>query len=290
MTTDESIDVKQEGEEEQEPTSSTGEEGEKKRKRKRKRKRNKESTDNNDDDDDKDDGKERKKDDASNALSAVDDKKSREVDRTIYIEGIPFDSKEASVREFFTKHGIDESSLEDVRLPVWQDSGRLRGYGHIVLDTADNYQKALALSGEYLGRRYVTIQAAQKPKQAAFGRTPVDPNANPSRTLILNNLSYHATEEDVYEVMEKYGSIADGGVRVVRHSSTGRSKGFGYVEYKNQEDAIAAMKDAQNIVIQSRPCRMDYDHGRVRGSFRTADRKLWHKEYNNNNNNSHIAN
>jgi hypothetical protein len=40
------------------------------------------------------------------------------------------------------------------------------------------------------------------------------------------------------------------------------------------------------IQIKGRHCRLDYDHGRVRGSFRTADRKLWQKEYGSNNSGS----
>ena len=232
-------------------------------------------------------------------------KKTLEVNRTIYLEGIPFSCTQDDVCDFFAQHGLTAEQLSDVRLPVWQDSGRLRGYGHIVFSTVETQQKALQLNGKYLGQRFLTIQPAQAPKSTYDGvggpsgndSLIIDPTVNPSRTLILNNLSYTATEDDIRLVMEPYGTIADGGIRVVRHSQTGRSKGFAYVEYVQQDDAIRVMKyycsslqnnnskgnntttTTRGFVIGSRSCRMDYDHGRVRGSFRTADRKLWHKEY-----------
>ena len=95
---------------------------------------------------------------------------------------------------------------------------------------------------------------------------------------MLHNLSYEADETVITAAMAPFGAIADGGVRVVRHSATGQSKGFAYVQF-DQLDAAVAVMQAPVVVIQGRTCRLDYDHGRVRGSFRTADRKLWQKEY-----------
>lgn len=169
--------------------------------------------------------------------------------------------------------------IADLRLPVWHDSGRLRGYGHVVFATTELRNKALELSGQYLQNRYLTIQKAQPPKAPTAASTTTADHTNPSATVALHNLSYEASEKEIEKVMKKYGTIADGGVRIVRHSNTGRSKGFGYVQYTDVTAATKAIKSAP-LVICGRPCRMDYDHGRVKGSFRTADRKLWQKEYN----------
>jgi len=213
-------------------------------------------------------------------VAAEVDQKTAQVDRTCYLEGIPFAAQPDQVRQFFIDNGC--SDIEDLRLPVWQDSGRLRGYGHVVFETAASYEKALSeLSGKYLQGRYLTLQAAHKPKDAAAAavnnkNNNTDSN-NPSKTIMLHNLSYQAAEADIEAVLSKFGTISEGGVRVVRHSASGQSKGFAYVEFKDIESAVRAMTSV--IIIKGRPCRTDYDHGRVRGSFRTADRKLWQKEY-----------
>ena len=205
-------------------------------------------------------------------------KKAAQVDRTVYVEGIPFAATPDQVRQFFVDAGLTD--LVDLRLPVWQDSGRLRGYGHVVFESENSYRKALTeLSGKYLLGRYLTLQPAHKPKDVvadAAGST----SSKPSKTIVLHNLSYKATEQDIEPVVvSQFGEVAAGGVRVVRHSGGDQqqSKGFAYVEFQNVEAAVSAVQ--AGITIKGRPCRIDYDHGRVRGSFRTADRKLWQKEY-----------
>ena len=244
---------------EKQPVEEGDENKKKKRKRKRKRKVATEVGD-----DDGEDNSTNKKDDDEGEKKKVD-----ELDRTVHVTGFPFSATVEDVRKFFGDEGIVEC-----RLPVWQDSGRLRGYGHIVFDNAQLYEAALAKSGQYLQKRYLVVSPAKRPKEVQS--TPV--TSLPSKTVALHNLSYTAMEEDIEGVMEKFGLIVDGGVRVVRHSSTGQSKGFGYVQYEEIESAQAAVKAAP-VQIAGRACRLDYDHGRVKGSFRTRDRTLWQKEY-----------
>jgi nucleolin len=204
-----------------------------------------------------------------------------ELRRTVYVEGLPFDSSEAALDRFWGEHA-DVTDVLESRLPVWRDSGRLRGYGHVVFGSERSVEKVLKLSGNRdcrLQGRYLTVQRAKPPnnQQQQQRRRHPTTQSEPSATLALHNLSYAATEGDVEAALKKYGEIAEGGVRVVRHSATGQSKGFGYVKFADLESAAKAF--GSTVTIAGRTCRVDYDHGRVRGSFRTADRKLWHKEY-----------
>lgn len=65
-------------------------------------------------------------------------------DRTVYIEGLPYNASEDDIREFFSSVG----SIVAVRLPRWHDSGRLRGYGHVEFEDRTQATKALELDGE----------------------------------------------------------------------------------------------------------------------------------------------
>lgn len=66
-------------------------------------------------------------------------------DKTVYIEGLPYDSTEADVLSFFESCG----HIQSVRLPKWHDSGRLRGYGHVQFSLSEAVTKALDLDGEF---------------------------------------------------------------------------------------------------------------------------------------------
>jgi nucleolin len=220
------------------------------------------------------------------APTTIDEQRASECDRTVFVEGIPYDATEQDLRDFFVTHG-NLLDIVECRLPVWQDSGRLRGYGHVVFGSLDSHQKAVQeLSGKYLRNRFLSIQPARRPRDPTAEEDETGAAAGhgkqllsePSKTILLNNLSYEATEQDIQTVLEKFGTIVPGGVRVVRNSVNHKqSKGFAYVEF---DDMVAATAVMQNrIVILNRPCRTDYDHGRVRGSFRTATGQLWQKEY-----------
>jgi hypothetical protein len=67
-------------------------------------------------------------------------------DKTVYIEGLPYDSTEADILSFFETCG----RVQSIRLPKWHDSGRLRGYGHVQFLSAEAVTKALDLDGELL--------------------------------------------------------------------------------------------------------------------------------------------
>ncbi len=62
--------------------------------------------------------------------------------------------------------------------------------------------------------------------------------------LYVGNLVYSAGEEDIKAVFAKYGEVKD--VQVIRDRYTGQSKGFGFVEMANPEDAQKALAENGN--------------------------------------------
>mmetsp|Transcript_19231 Transcript_19231/g.27724 ORF Transcript_19231/g.27724 Transcript_19231/m.27724 type:complete len:267 (+) Transcript_19231:25-825(+) len=206
------------------------------------------------------------------------------LEHTIYVEGIPFDCQEDAVKQFFVDHGC--SDVLQMRLPRWQDSGRLRGYGHIVFDTTTSRQTAITqLSGKHLGRRYLTIV---EPKEQANTTTSTSASSKPRdqppgcKTVFVKNLPYQAVEDDIQKVFMVCGKIVEGGVRIARNFQTRQSKGFAYVEYRNVEGAHGAVQKAHKrngMMVLGRAVFVDYDEGRVKGSFKTEDGRLWSKDH-----------
>ena len=175
----------------------------------------------------------------------------------------------------------------------WQDSGRLRGYGHVVFNTTESRSKALTeLNGKNLKKRYLTIQEAKAQNNTEGSRGGASNNNNSSgpraqpddcRTVFVKNLPYNnITEDDVLNVFRSCGKIVDGGVRLARNYQTKQLKGFGYVEFKNPEGAYAAVQRAakvDGIKVGGRICYVDYEESTMKGSFRTSEGKFWQKEH-----------
>ena len=165
--------------------------------------------------------------------------------------------------------------------PRWQDSGRLRGFGHVVFETSASREKALAeLNGKHMGKRYLTIQAAKAPRNEQQQPT-VRAQPEGCAVVFCRNLPYHAVEEDIESVFGRFGKIVEGGVRIARNYQTRQSKGFCYVQFKNPEGAHAAVQQQlkSRIRVLNRAVFVDYDEGSMKGSFKTDSGRLWSREH-----------
>jgi nucleolin len=224
----------------------------------------------------------------SNSQPSSDLLRETSVDRTVYIEGLPFEATPDQLKEFFGTHEITD--VLEMRLPTWQDTGRLRGYGHVVFDTVESHTKALALSGKFLQKRYLTIQAAKAPKASSTTYSSVpssstdhhDPFAPPPKdckTIFCHNLPYHAAEEEISAVFSQFGTIVPNGVRIARNSVNRQSKGFCYVDFEQPDEAKQAVTACatSKIHVGGRLVRVDYDTGRIKGSYKAESGRQWTK-------------
>lgn len=83
-----------------------------------------------------------------------------------------------------------------------------------------------------------------------------------SNTLYVGNLSYDTSEELIEKVFEDFGKVED--VRIC-YNHNGTSKGFAYVEFNSEKDAIKAYNEG-NIEINGRDVKLDYD-SKTRGGY-----------------------
>lgn len=62
-----------------------------------------------------------------------------------------------------------------------------------------------------------------------------------NKKLYVGNLPYSVTTDQLKAHFETMGAVVD--AIVITDSRTGRSKGFGFVEFEKEEDAEKAMKE-----------------------------------------------
>ena len=68
--------------------------------------------------------------------------------------------------------------------------------------------------------------------------------------LYVGNLSYNTRESDIQAAFAAFGQVAE--VRLVMDRETGRSKGFGFVEMPNDQQAKAAIQGLNGTDLQGR--------------------------------------
>jgi RNA recognition motif-containing protein len=62
-----------------------------------------------------------------------------------------------------------------------------------------------------------------------------------AKRLFVGGLPYSATDQELSELFSQIGEVAS--ATVITDKYSGQGKGFGFVEYKNDEDADKAIKE-----------------------------------------------
>ncbi|MCE5228208.1 RNA-binding protein [bacterium] len=86
------------------------------------------------------------------------------------------------------------------------------------------------------------------------------------RRLYVGNLSYSTNEDELRRQFEVYGEVVS--ATVIKDRETGRSKGFGFVEFAEDEaaqDAIVALNERE---IDGRPIKVSEARPREEASRR----------------------
>ena len=123
-------------------------------------------------------------------------------------------------------------------MPKYQDSGRSRGYAHVVFSSKAQYEKTLARSGEHMGSRYLTIARAKGVNQASQP-PPTTHIPIGSKTVFVKNLPYDCTQEQITDLFSSCGVVTD--VRMVYNWALKHFKGFAYVDYRDSGSVKKAM-------------------------------------------------
>ena len=68
--------------------------------------------------------------------------------------------------------------------------------------------------------------------------------------IFVANLNFKLQDEELREIFEAYGEVES--ARIINDRSSGRSKGFGFVEMPNEDEANAAINALNNSEVDGR--------------------------------------
>ncbi|CAB0036028.1 unnamed protein product [Trichogramma brassicae] len=75
------------------------------------------------------------------------------------------------------------------------------------------------------------------------------------RSVFVGNIPYEATEENLKDIFSEVGPVLS--FKLVFDRETGKPKGYGFCEYKDQETALSAMRNLNGYEISGRTLRVD---------------------------------
>ena len=89
--------------------------------------------------------------------------------------------------------------------------------------------------------------------------------------IYVGNLPFNLGEEDLKEIFEEYGEVTS--TKIVNDKLSGRSKGFGFVEMSNDEEAANAIKELNNAEISGRNIKVNESVPKPAGESRGGERR-----------------
>jgi len=76
-----------------------------------------------------------------------------------------------------------------------------------------------------------------------------------SKKLFVGGLSWGTTDEGLHGAFSKFGEIAE--AKVITDRETGRSRGFGFVTFANDESAVSAIGEMNGAELDGRTIKVN---------------------------------
>jgi RNA recognition motif-containing protein len=89
--------------------------------------------------------------------------------------------------------------------------------------------------------------------------------------IYVGNLQYGVTEDELKELFEEFGEVMS--VKIITDKYSGRSKGYGFVEMSNNNEAKKAIENLNEKELRGRNIRVNQAREREENSKRNSRSK-----------------
>ncbi|CAM6055876.1 unnamed protein product [Sphagnum tenellum] len=173
--------------------------------------------------------------------------------KKVVVGGMPYYSTEDDIRDFFSECG----TIEELDCMTFPDTGKFRGIGFITFKTEAAAERALALNGADMGGRFLKIELCKvKPKAESEKQVhhEAPKKVQGCTSAYIGNLAWDVTEADLRKFFKKCKIDA---IRFALDKDSGEFRGFGHIDFADDESLEAAVKLDQQLVC-GRPLKIAY--------------------------------
>lgn len=182
---------------------------------------------------------------------------SEESEREIYVSNVPFDANEDDFRRVFGDCG----EIEEITIPTIYTTGRPKGFAFVRFADNKAREAALLLNQTNMLNRTIGVRqnkgrAVRSGRQEYYRERHNGLSDKPERctTIFVGNLPWDTTEAELQDLFASCGKVES--ARIVKQTYTGRSRGFGYVEFTEEASVDTAVQ--QTLTLEERELRIDY--------------------------------
>ena len=188
----------------------------------------------------------------------VEGGESRFEDRNdVYVGNMPFDLEEGELTNMISDALGSDLESSSIRIIRDRDTGRSRGFGYISFDSKEEAEESVEkLQGLSASGREFRVNVSVPKDQ----RPPREPRAPREQgpSVFIGNLDFNIENEEVVSLCQDV--LGEGFVKRVRIAvdrNTGRSRGFGHLDFETEEDAATALEKLAGAELAGRQLRVD---------------------------------
>jgi RNA recognition motif-containing protein len=90
--------------------------------------------------------------------------------------------------------------------------------------------------------------------------------------IFIANFPFDLTEEDICDLFKIFGEVTD--CKMVKDPETGKSKGFGFVEFREDAHAKMAIKKMHKVPVAGRQVAVTLSTSESTAVYRQKNRRL----------------
>ncbi|KAM6960581.1 RNA-binding protein 28 [Aplochiton taeniatus] len=187
---------------------------------------------------------------------------------TLFVKNLPASATNASLEEVFSEIG----PLKNCFVVSEKGTETCRGFGYVTFAMEDDAHRAVKELREYEGKRIIVSVAKKKIDKRK--REPTEEPASSKEQsveskeknkgmkklqlrskLIIRNLSFKCTKEELKQTFEKFGKVLDVSIPL---KADGKMRGFAFVLFKNMLEAGKALDTMNLKEIKGRQVAVDW--------------------------------
>ncbi|XP_029992528.1 RNA-binding protein 28 [Sphaeramia orbicularis] len=185
--------------------------------------------------------------------------------QTIFVRSLPVSASNDRLLEIFSEIG----PVKQCFVVKEKGTDKCRGFGFVTYALEEDSQRALKEIIEYDGQK-LSLSVAKKKLGDKRKTEPKEPSEAPKEKeqksqgfrksklkarLIIRNLSFKCSEDDLKEVFAKFGTILEAKIPL---KPDGKKRGFAFVQFKNVSEASKALTATNLKEIKGRQVAVDW--------------------------------
>ncbi|TVY58315.1 RNA-binding protein rsd1 [Lachnellula cervina] len=172
--------------------------------------------------------------------------------RTVFVQQLAARLRTKELIAFFEKIGpVKEAQIVKDRV-----SGRSKGVGYVEFKNEESVPAAIQLTGQKLLGIPIIAQLTEAEKNRQVRNpeaTGNNPNQIPFHRLYVGNIHFSITESDLQNVFEPFGELE---FVQLQKEEQGRSRGYGFVQFRDPNQAREALEKMNGFDLAGRPIRV----------------------------------